>query len=186
MQAKTNQKKTAFTPIRPKLNTELADRLIAQAEAARQNGQAASGTRSQPNLSQTPPSPIVVNLEVAVVNDPQKLSPAWGYIKPLTLGVVLNKAHEPTRRALACRDLAQIRWLAMLSIIQRLLGWHFREPETKVVSRWLWKRAERPENSHWDSMGVSFRLSKDPISAGIEKVDWNATGPQSFGRFIIN
>jgi hypothetical protein len=74
----------------------------------------------------------------------------------------------------------------MLSIIQRLLGWHFREPQIKVVSRYPWKLAERPENSHWDSMGVSYRLSKDLISSGLERVDLNATGPQSFGQFTIN
>jgi hypothetical protein len=62
MQAKNNKTKSAFSPIRPQL-TELADRLIQQAEAARQNGQAASVTQSQPNLSQAPTSPITVNLE---------------------------------------------------------------------------------------------------------------------------
>jgi hypothetical protein len=82
------------------------------------------------------------------------------------LGAVLNKAFEPTRSAVYARDFAQVRWLSMLSIVGRLLGQHFREPEVKVITRFLWKLVERPEGSWWDSCGVAFRLSRHPISEG--------------------
>jgi hypothetical protein len=68
--------------------------------------------RSAVVRSSEPPSfPFTVNLEIEIVDDPEKLSPAWGYVRAFTLGAVLNKAFEPTRSAIAARDFAQIRWL---------------------------------------------------------------------------
>ena len=57
-------------------------------------------------------SPVhaTVNMEIEIVDDPDKPSPAWGYIRPFVLGVALNKAFEPTQSALVARDFAQIRW----------------------------------------------------------------------------
>jgi len=101
------------------------------------------------------------------------------------LGVVLNKAYEPTRRAIFMRDFTQLRWLAMLGLVNRLLGQHFREPETKNISRYLWTLVERPESALWDGCGVSYRLSKHPLSEGIERIDLSSVAPQSFGQFTI-
>jgi hypothetical protein len=40
-------------------------------------------------------------MEVETIDDPSRLSPRWGYIRPALLGVIVNEAHEPNKSALA-------------------------------------------------------------------------------------
>jgi hypothetical protein len=186
---------SAFAPMRPQINVELADRLLQQSNArklaANGSGSAAKNQSPSAKVSEVPrvspvhAEPITVDSAVEIVDDPEKLSPAWGFVRPFVLGVVLNKAHAPSRNAIATRDFAQIRWLAMLAIVGRLQGQCFREPEIKVVRQFLWKLVERPESALWDGCGVAYRLSKHPVSKGIEKIDLDAAGPQPFGQFMV-
>jgi hypothetical protein len=195
MTTKDNSRKSAFAPIAPRINTELADRLIREADARKlaANGSVTvAKSQSQPAKESEVPcaslahaEPVTINLEVTILSAPEKLSPAWGYIRPYTLGVTLNQAYEPARSAIATCDFAQLRWLTMLAIVQRLLGQHHREPAIKGITQHLWKLVERPESAFWDGCGVSYRLSKHPISEGIERLNLNTAGPQSFGQFTV-
>jgi hypothetical protein len=178
---------SAFAPMRPKINAALADRLLRQAEEARKVKAALPAVATpQAQPGRRTSASFTVELMLEIVNDLEKVSPAWGYVRAFTLGAVLNRAFEPTRTAVAARDFAQVRWLSMLAIVNRLLAQHFREPAIKIVRQYLWKVVERPESALWDGCGISFRLSRHPISAGLEQIDLNASSPQPFGQFVIS
>jgi hypothetical protein len=192
--------KSAFTPMLPQINTELADRLLAQAEARRVAGAnnvsapapVAQPTKTEPSkkavvqrVQPVPMEPFTVNLELEIVDDPEKSAPCWGYIRYGVLGVALNAAFEPTKSAIATRDMSVLRWLAMLALVTRLICQHRREPRMKDITKHLWRLVERPTDTFWDSPGVALRLARHPISSGLEKVDLDATGPQTFGSFVV-
>jgi hypothetical protein len=118
--------KSAFAPMRPRIDTELADRLIRQAEERRSAAKAAlpevvslaaKATHPEsekkavnPRVAPVHSEPITVSLVVEIVDDLQRVSPAWGFVKPFTLGTALKRAYEPTKAAVAARD-----WAALAS-----------------------------------------------------------------------
>ncbi len=137
--------KSAFAPMVPRINTELADRLIAQAEQRKAAAEAlereTSARRTQSARvatkvaransalppSKLPPVALKVNLIVGLVDNAEKINCCWGWIRrqveeSLILGAVLNMAFEPTRRAVAENDLGMIRWLVCLALTERSLN----------------------------------------------------------------
>jgi hypothetical protein len=124
--------KSAFAPMRAQINVELADRLIRQAEEAQREVKpalpavatpvATSQAQLELGTSAPPPSSVfTVALEIEVVDDLEKISPSWGYVRAFTLGAVLNRAYEPSRSAVYARDFASLRWLTMLAIVKSTL-----------------------------------------------------------------
>ena len=187
--------KSLFAPMRPKIDTALVDRLLAQAEARKSEAAVApvtQPTKTEPVKKATVPrvapvhvEPITVSLKIEIVDDLGRCSPCWGYVRPFVLGAALNKAYEPTQSAIATRDFAQLRWLVMLAIATRTICQHYREPKMRTIIRYLWKLVERPPDTDWDAMSVAFGLSRHPVSEGIKRIDWEASDPQPFGSFVV-
>jgi hypothetical protein len=179
--------KNAVPKIVPQINVELADRLLRAAEEKKRKAQqevAPIAVKPAPAKSRivsakvSHPVSVPVKLFAALVDEPQKINPVWGWANrkddesSLHLGATLNLAHEPTRSFVATNNLPMIRWLICVAIVERALYLDCYEAYGPLVRRHLWAMAGVRLDSRWDSLGVAYRLSLHEVSAPIAALDW--------------
>jgi hypothetical protein len=141
------QVKSAFQPIRPRIDTELQAKLASSPVVA---SSTRTATKQHPSNGRGPerkapiptgtPVNVAIKLLLESINNPQK-APIFAYTSPpqdrdLTITIVYNAAWWPASGALQRGDQNAIKWLGALALVDRILCWRG-HPVLKAVGDYL-------------------------------------------------